>query len=352
MRQKRNIWIYERIVKPLLFQLDPEFVHGLTLKILGFTGGFDLSRSLIKRMFFEDNKKNQSVEVFGLKFSNPVGLAAGYDKDGIALRGLDALGFSHIEIGTVTPLPQYGNPKKRVFRIPQEGALINRMGFPGQGMEIIRSRLEKIKSSKSNTIFGVNIGRNKDTLNEDASRDYLQLFNSFYNIADYLVVNISSPNTLGLRRLQARGRIESLLMDLNKTRKGLNSRIPILVKISPDLEEAELDDVIEAIITTEMDGIVAVNTTINHENLKSPLKIEVGGLSGSPLTSTSKRIVAYIYSKTKGQLPIIGVGGIMTPDQAKAMLDAGASLIQIYTGLIYSGPSFVKMILQFLVQNE
>ncbi len=332
----------------LLFRIDPEFIHTLTLKALSISSEIEPLRYIINKSFDASNGTGLPVDIFGLRFPNPVGLAAGYDKDGLAWRGLASLGFGHIEIGTVTPYPQVGNPKPRIFRIPEEHALINRMGFPGDGVEVVRRRLSRSGVKNFNTILGVNIGKNKDTPIEDAAQDYVYLFENLFDIADYLAVNVSSPNTIGLRRLQARDLLERLLLQLKNARERLRTNTPILLKVSPDLSEKELFDIVETILGVDMDGIIIGNTTVNRENIQSLKREEAGGLSGSPLTGISRRIVANIQKETGGVLPIIGVGGIMTPDDAKAMLDAGASLIQVYTGLIYAGPGLVRRINKYL----
>ncbi len=341
-------WFYPQIVRPILFQLDPERVHHLTIQALRASGALPASRWLVKRLLGVPRLPEEPVRAFGLQFPNPVGLAAGYDKDGLAWRGLVALGFGHLEVGTVTPRPQAGNPRPRVFRIPAEAALINRMGFPGLGAEALRQRLSRGGRVRSQVILGVNIGKNKETPNEEAAQDYLSLLHAFAPLADYLAVNVSSPNTVGLRRLQARDLLESLLTQLKAASAGLEQPRPILVKIAPDLDDVELDDALGAILASGVDGIIATNTTIGRQNLRSPLKAESGGLSGAPLTSRSREMVSQIYRRTHGQLPIIGVGGIMTPEDAQAMLDAGATLIQVYTGLVYAGPGLVGDILKAL----
>lgn len=356
--------MYTFLIRPLLFRLDPERVHDLTLQALRFTGRFSVLEKIIRRQFAARSQKDASVNAFGLKFPNPVGLAAGYDKDGLAWRGLAALGFGHIEIGTITPRPQAGSPKPRVFRIPEEGAVINRMGFPGRGADFIAVSLRGAQRhgdlpltgeiapsslmTRNDVILGVNIGKNKDTPNEAAAQDYVYLLERFSPFADYFAVNVSSPNTVGLRRLQARDHLEDLLSQLVQARLRSPVCRPILVKLAPDLADAELDDALGAIMDTGMDGVIATNTTVSRENLKSAVRKEAGGLSGSPLTARSRTMVAEIYRRTDGKLPIVGVGGIMTPDDAKAMLDVGATLIQVYTGLIYAGPGLVKEIIESL----
>jgi dihydroorotate dehydrogenase len=273
------------------------------------------------------------VQAFGLHFPNPIGLAAGYDKDGLAWRGLAALGFGHIEIGTVTPRPQAGNPKPRLFRLVEDRALINRLGFPGLGAEAVAQSMAGAPGYKEGgrLILGVNLGMNKDTPLE----------------------NVSSPNTAGLRRLQGREMLETLLGALAKERQqlalGRGGRAPLLVKLAPDLTEAELDDALDVIVRTGMDGVIAANTTLEREaGLRSGQRTEVGGLSGQPLRVRSAAVLQSVVKKLGGRLPVISVGGIMGPEDAKSRLDAGATLVQVYTGLIYAGPGLVKKILQTL----
>jgi dihydroorotate dehydrogenase len=340
--------MYSRIFRSLLFKFDPEIIHTLTVQALRFVGSNLLLKKMIWKYFDAYRYKTAPVDAFGIKFPNPVGLAAGYDKDGFAWRGLEVLGFGHVEIGTVTPKAQIGNPKPRIFRCIEERAIINRMGFPGKGSDYVHSRMSKSNISLSNMIKGINIGKNKDTPNEEAYQDYITLLKRFSSIADYLVVNVSSPNTIGLRKLQTRVYLEDLLSKMYSVRATMKVQPPILVKISPDLSNDQLDDVLEAVVRTGMDGIIATNTTIKRFPMKSNLGKEAGGLSGAPLSEVSRRMVSEIYQRTEGKLPIIGVGGIMSPGDAKSMLDAGAILIQIYSGLIYGGPTLVRDILKSL----
>lgn len=364
--------MYKKI-SPLLFKLNPEDIHALSLDALNNTRYIFGAQWLLKQIFSAPPKP---VEVFGLTFPNPVGLAAGFDKNAAALRGLSILGFGHIEIGTVTPLPQSGNPEPRVFRLPEDEAIINRMGFPSKGATKVVKALSKLgyckyaskKSSrvinlrrffpeidrrrKSSMILGVNIGKNKTTPNKEAVLDYLSLLELFAPCADYLTINVSSPNTEGLRDLQGRAALEELLTQLDYQRnfeqKTLRKKIPLLVKLSPDLSDAELDDALDVILATNMDGIIATNTTLARERLKSVHRTESGGLSGSPLRSTSEAALSRILKRVNGKIPIISAGGIMTPDDAKRRLDMGATLVQIYTGLVYQGPGFVKEIVKSL----
>jgi dihydroorotate dehydrogenase len=332
--------------RSLLFRLDPERAHDLTVSLMQLAGALPPVRMLLRRFFTPDSRK--AVQAFGLTFPNPVGLAAGYDKDGLAWRGLACLGFGHIEVGTVTPRPQAGNPRPRIFRIPAEGAVINRMGFPGKGAEFVYQRLNVSTFKRPDVILGVNIGKNKNTPNEQADRDYLALLERFAPLADYLAVNVSSPNTIGLRRLQARDHLESLLASLIERRSKLEAQPPILVKLAPDLNDAELDDALDAILSAGVDGVIATNTTISREGVDSPVRNEAGGLSGAPLRQRSTAMIREIHQRTAGKLPIIGVGGIMSVDDARAKLDAGADLIQVYTGMIYRGPGLAREIVEGL----
>jgi dihydroorotate dehydrogenase len=354
-------------LRSLLFKLDPETAHLLTLELVRLAGNVPLSRWLLQMIFASPKKP---VEAFGLKFKNPVGLAAGYDKDGIAIPGLETLGFGHIEIGTITPRPQPGNPQPRVFRLVEDEGVINRMGFPSQGSEYVQQQLNPALSRgfldwlfgvqyrkkmrfllpRRNTILGINLGKNKDTPNEEAVFDYLSLLQSFAPLADYLAINVSSPNTVGLRSLQGRDALEALLTQLHLQRnieqEKLKKRIPVLVKLAPDLTAQELDDAVGVIVAIGMDGIIATNTTLSREGLRSTHQAETGGLSGKPLTGMSDTVLAQIVKKVGGQIPVVGVGGIMCPDDAKRKLDLGAALVQVYTGMIYAGPGLVKEIVQ------
>jgi dihydroorotate dehydrogenase len=314
------------------------------------------------------------VEAFGLTFRNPVGLAAGYDKDAVAIRGLSSLGFGHVEVGTVTPRPQPGNPKPRIFRLVEDDAVINRMGFPSQGSEYIQMQLnpllkvgwfernfgiqprgqkqKKVMVQKGDSILGVNIGKNKETPNEEAVLDYLELLQNFAPYADYLAINISSPNTVGLRQLQGRDALQGLLTHLHAQRKleeeRLKKRVPLLVKLAPDLTESELNDAVDVILDTHMDGIIATNTTLARDGLRSEQRGETGGLSGIPLRLRSEALLGQIVKRVDGRIPIVSVGGIHSPEDAKKRLAMGASLVQVYTGLIYEGPGLVRKIVKGL----
>lgn len=329
--------------RSLLFKLDPEVAHHLTLQLVRMAGIVPPSRWLLEWMFSAPPKP---VHAFGLTFRNPVGLAAGYDKDGVAVYGLSALGFGHLELGTVTPRPQPGNPKPRVFRLIEEQGVINRMGFPGRGMQYASKQVSAIRKRSGGVVLGLNLGKNKDTPLENAAEDYITLMRTFAPLADYLAINISSPNTVGLRRLQGREMLETLLEQIRVERLTLNVRRPVLVKIAPDLSEDELDDAVGAILDKGMDGIIATNTTLSREGIRSPLGAESGGLSGRPLTALSDSVLEKVVARVNARVPVIAVGGIMTPDDAKRKLDLGATLIQVYTGLIYAGPGLVKAIIR------
>ena len=331
--------------RSLLFRLDPETAHLLSLKAIAQVGHVPGLRSVVASRFSVPDA--EPVEVFGLTFPNRVGLAAGYDKDGDGWRGLTCLGFGHIEVGTVTPEPQPGNPRPRVFRLVKERSVINRMGFPGRGAAYVAERLRGRKPG--GPVIGVNIGKQKTTPIEDAANDYEELVDVFAPLADYLAVNISSPNTPGLRRLQERGFLGALLRRVAARRDEVADRIgrrtPVLVKLAPDLLDEQLVTAVDVIVESGLDGIIATNTTISREGVDSPLAEEEGGLSGAALTDMSTRVVAMIHDHTGGGIPIVGVGGIMGPEDARAKLDAGATLVQVFTGLVYEGPGLVRKIL-------
>lgn len=333
-----------QLLRPLLFSLDPETAHRITLQLLRITGNFPLSNWLLTQLYKTPTKP---VQAFGLTFKNPVGLAAGYDKDALAIRGLAALGFGHIEVGTVTLEAQAGNPRPRVFRLVEDEAVINRMGFPSKGAKFVSKQLSATSGQKS-VILGVNLGKNKDTPLEEAAKDYIELMKVFAPLADYLTINISSPNTVGLRRLQGREMLESLLAQINVERGRRNVKLPILVKISPDMSEDELDDAVGIILEKGMDGIIAANTTLAREGARSRYQRESGGLSGSPLRVRSEAVLKRVVKLVEGRIPIISAGGIMSPEDAKKRLALGASLVQVYTGLVYRGPALVREMVRAL----
>jgi dihydroorotate dehydrogenase len=324
------------LVRSVLFRFDPEDVHGLVLGLIRWAGLLPPTYALVQALYGYDDPRLE-VEVFGVRFKNRVGLAAGYDKNGVGVRGLSALGFGHIEVGTVTRGFQAGNPRPRVHRVVEADALINSMGFPNDGVNTLRIR-------RGDARVGINIGKSKDTPIEQAADDYCALLRQVHSQADYVALNVSSPNTLNLRRLQARDIIEGLLKAVAEVRNSLQRRIPLLVKIAPDLNEAEVDDVLSAIERAGIDGIIATNTTVSREGVPARYAGLPGGLSGAPLRMRSTEMVRYIARQTGGRLPIVGVGGIASPEDALEKLDAGASLVQVYTGLVYAGPGLVKAI--------
>ena len=332
-----------KLIKPLLFRFDPEFIHHFVTGCLNVGNRIWGIKSVMKNVFhLADNRLER--EVMGLKFKNPVGLAAGFDKNADLVEELATFGFGFIEIGTVTPLPQPGNDKPRMFRLPADKGLINRMGFNNQGVDVVAARLSRVR--RNGLVIGGNIGKNKITTNEDAVSDYIKCFDRLFDVVDYFVVNVSSPNTPGLRELQEKEPLKKILNTLQQRNRKNDISRPILLKIAPDLSESQLDDIIEIVQETNIAGVVATNTTISRDGLVSAeaLKIETGGLSGKPLTQRSTEVIRYLSEKSKKSFVIIGVGGIHSPEDAVEKLEAGASLIQLYTGFIYEGPGLVKKI--------
>lgn len=336
--------MYKSLIRPLLFLIGPEKVHHLVFRILQINGKVPGFQSLLKAMFQYQNPKLEK-EIFGIRFKNPVGLAAGFDKDARLIDELACFGFGFIEIGTLTPKAQPGNDKPRLFRLTDDQALINRMGFNNEGAF---AAVDRLKKRKSDVIVGGNIGKNKITLNENAFDDYAKCFEALYDYVDYFVVNVSSPNTPGLRELQEKQPLRKLMLHIIQLSKAKPVYKPVLLKIAPDLTQTQLDDVIDILIQTSTDGVIATNTTISRSDLQTPLseieKIGNGGLSGKPLTKRSTEVIKYLRSKLGKSFPIIGVGGIMTPEDAIEKLEAGADLIQLYTGFIYEGPGVVSKI--------
>jgi len=339
-----------QLLRKILFWFDAEEVHYFSMNMLVFFCRFSFIKNLLKRNFTPTGK-DFSKKIFGLTFSNPVGLAAGFDKNAKYLSELETLGFGFVEIGTVTPLPQEGNPKPRLFRLPKDKALINRMGFNNDGAKVVAARIRKykIKNQKSKTqlIIGGNIGKNKITLNEDAWKDYEICFNELHDTVDYFVVNVSSPNTPGLRDLQQKDSLKKILTHLQEINNLKPIKRPLLLKISPDLSQNELDDIIDLAQEIQLNGLVAANTTISRNNLITPEKelnkIGAGGLSGKPLREESTRITDHIHSRSS--IPIISSGGIFSAADATEKFNNGASLIQVWTGFIYEGPAIVRKIL-------
>ncbi|HQZ23599.1 MAG TPA: quinone-dependent dihydroorotate dehydrogenase, partial [Thermoflexales bacterium] len=327
-------------IRPLLFLMEPERAHAVSYRALRLAMRLPGGEAILRRAF-APTRTPSPTPLFGLNFPNLVGVAAGYDKDALAWRGLAALGFGHVEVGTVTPRPQPGNPKPRVFRLPQDGALINRMGFPNAGAAFVARQLRGPKPP--NFVLGVNIGKNKDTPLEAAASDYVSLIQTFAPLADYIAINISSPNTEGLRRLQARETMQALLSACAAARPA---GLPLLVKLAPDLNDDELEDALGVCVDTRLDGVILTNTTLRRDGLRAgpELANQKGGLSGAPLRDVSTGIIRRASRLTGGRLPIIGVGGIDSPSAAQEKLDAGAALVQVYTGLVYAGPMLAKNI--------
>lgn len=338
--------MYKLLIRPLLFLFDPEEVHYFTFSAIRFISKIPGFSSIFRAIYVIEDKRLET-EVFGLKFKNPVGLAAGFDKDAVLYNELSNFGFGFIEIGTLTPKAQDGNPKKRLFRLKQDAAIINRMGFNNKG---IQAAIEKLKQNKG-VLIGGNIGKNKLTPNENAADDYVICFEALYDYVDYFVVNVSSPNTPNLRELQEKEPLTKLLQTLQDLNLARPKQKPILLKIAPDLTDEQLLDIIDIVNKTKIAGVIATNTTISREGLQSENKAEVGGLSGKPLTSRSTEVIRFLSQKSNKSFPIIGVGGIHSAQEAIDKLEAGASLIQLYTGFIYEGPALVKAINKKILES-
>ncbi len=345
-----------KVLRTILFCFDPELVHSFSMNGLNLLCRIPFIKKLLTKQFAPEPGKNSSYSLFHIQFVNRVGLGAGFDKNASYLTELEALGFGFVEIGTVTPLPQAGNDKPRLFRLPKDKALINRMGFNNDGVEAVAQRLAswKLKAQQRETrnekrlIIGGNIGKNKITPNEEAWKDYEKCFLALHDYVDYFVVNVSSPNTPGLRELQEKDALHKILTNLQSQNSKLKSQKPILLKIAPDLTQEQIDDVIALALEIKLDGLVASNTTISRDQLQTPdsrlTTIGAGGLSGLPVKARSTEIVKYIYQKSNGQIPIIASGGIFTGADAKEKIEAGASLVQVWTGFVYEGPGIVKQI--------
>lgn len=343
--------MYKSIIRPLLFMVSAETIHHIMMGMFKLANYIPGLKCVINKMFAIKDPALER-EVFGLKFPNPVGLAAGFDKNGEVSDVLSSLGFGFVEVGTITPRAQSGNPRPRLFRLQKDSALINRMGFNNTGVE---SMVNNLRHRNTRNIIGGNLGKNTATDNELAPVDYLRSFRVLYEYVDYFVINVSCPNVASLTCLQDKDNLKLILQGLLDFRRGQNQYRPILLKISPDLTEKQLDDVIESMIEFSIDGIVATNTTTSREGLATDAEavkaIGKGGLSGKPLTQKAIQTVRYIHEKTSGSFPIIGVGGIMSEQEALDMLDAGASLIQVYSGFIYNGPSFVRRICKRILER-
>jgi dihydroorotate dehydrogenase len=331
--------MYKQIIRPILFCFDPEKVHYFTFSLIRLVSKIPGIPSLF-RLIYEVNDKRLETEVFGLKFKNPIGLGAGFDKDATLYKELSSFGFGFIEIGTLTPKGQEGNPKKRAFRLLEDSAIINRMGFNNGG---VRLAIEKLKENKD-VLIGGNIGKNKLTPNENAVDDYLICFNALYDYVHYFVVNVSSPNTPNLRELQEKEPLTKLLRTLQNENLAKPKPKPILLKIAPDLTDSQLLDIIDIVNETKIAGVIATNTTLSREGLQSDNKKETGGMSGKPLAKRSTEVIRFLSERSNKAFPIIGVGGIHSAEDAIEKLEAGASLIQLYTGFIYEGPALIKEI--------
>ena len=345
--------MYKSILKPLLFSLSPEKAHHFTTKL--FQGVIKIPgvKSITNRLYNYEHPALKR-EVFGLTFNNPVGLAAGFDKDGKYIQAMSNIGFGFLEIGTVTPKPQVGNLKPRLFRLPESKGLINRMGFNNDGVEALVERLKNLPSKPC--IIGGNIGKNKITPNSEATNDYVFCFEALFPYVDYFVVNVSSPNTPGLRELQEKKPLTKLLLTLQENNQERKNPKPILLKIAPDLTNEQLDDIIDIIQNTKTAGVIATNTTIDRSGLvesKDDIeKIGTGGLSGAPLKNKATAVIKYLHEKSNGSFPIIGVGGICSEEDALEKLEAGATLIQVYSGMVYEGPGLVKRICKEIIRRS
>ena len=344
--------MYKHILKPILFRFNPETAHNMIMSSLTFLRHIPFAGS-ITRSIFKKETPTLAKEVFGINFPNPVGLAGGLDKNGEHYNDLANFGFGFVEIGSLTPKPQDGNPKPRCFRVPQDRAIINRFGINNKG---VKNAVEHLKKDRPNVIVAANISKNTTSINEDAAKDYETSFALLYDFVDMFVVNVSCPNVVGLTALQDISFLSDIVDRLLDLRRYYDTYRPILLKVSPDLSSEQLDDIIDYCLRSGIDGIVAGNTTRSRDGLTiDPKKIEEignGGMSGAPVHKKNLELVRYIHTKSEGRLPIIGVGGIMSGEEAQAMMDAGASLVEIYSGFIYEGPGLVKKILTHLENDN
>lgn len=344
--------MYKLLLKPIFFLFDPEKIHHWVFGTLRFAFKIPGVGAIV-RSSHEIQHPALVTEVAGLKFPNPVGLAAGFDKDALLFDELGALGFGFIEVGTLTPKPQPGNDKPRMFRLPQDGGLINRMGFNNGG---VQAAVQRLKNRKTNVLIGGNIGKNKVTPNEEATNDYVVCFDALHDVVDYFVVNVSSPNTPGLRDLQDKEPLTALLNTLQERNSKMQHPKPIFLKIAPDLTDSQLDDIIAIVSDSKIAGVIATNTTIDRSKLTTAKErveaIGAGGLSGKPLTKRATEVIRYLHTKSNGSFPIIGVGGIHSEQDALEKLEAGARLVQLYTGFIYEGPGLVKRINKAILKQR
>jgi len=343
--------MYKQLIYPFLKQVDAEKAHDGTIRLLEMVQNRSVGRALLR--ILAGNVPQRQVNLWGLNFPNQLGVAAGFDKDARVIRALSVLGFGHVEVGTLTPHGQAGNPKPRVFRLPEDRAIINRMGFPNCGVAAAVKRLRLLKGTELNCVLGVSLGKQKETPLDEAAGDYEEVMTGVYQYADYLAINVSSPNTRALRRLQGKRQLDNLLERLTNHNVVLAQRFntrekPLLIKIAPDLTFSEIDMILDCALSHGMAGILATNTTLTRDGLSSLNYREVGGLSGIPLAKKSNEIVAYVSRRTQGQLVIIGVGGVFTAEDVRQKLAAGASLVQLYTGMVYEGPGLAGRLMRAL----
>lgn len=344
--------MYKLLIRPLFFSFDPEQVHHFTFSLVRFLSKIPLVPSLFRTLFVVKDQKLER-EVFGLKFKNPVGLAAGFDKNAVLFNELANFGFGFIEIGTVTPIPQVGNPKKRIFRLIEDQGLINRMGFNNEGVE---TAITQLKKNKGKILIGGNIGKNTQTTPEHYTADYVTCFNALHPYVDYFVLNVSCPNVGSHAKLNDKDYLLELISTVKNANKTFGKQKPILLKIAPDLNDAQLDEIIELVSETQLDGVIASNTSVDRSDLKATVSqleaIGNGGVSGQPVKDKSTKVIKYLSEKSNKAFPIIGVGGIHSAEDALEKLDAGATLVQIYTGFIYEGPSLIKKINKAILKRK
>lgn len=344
--------MYQSILRPILFRFDPEKVHYFIFSVIKNLSAVPGVSFLFKKSYAIEDKRLER-EVFGLKFKNPVGLAAGFDKNAVLYNELANFGFGFIEIGTVTPKAQEGNPKKRLFRLQEDQAIINRMGFNNEGLE---AAIELLKKNKGSLIIGGNIGKNTQTAPQDYTRDYLECFNALHPYVDYFVLNVSCPNVSSHAKLNDRDYLEELITAVQEANKTFAKQKPILLKIAPDLNNEQLDEIVELLLDTKLDGVIASNTSTSRANLKTSVErleeIGNGGVSGKPVTEKSTQVIKYLADKSNRAFPIIGVGGVHTAADALAKIEAGATLVQVYTGFIYSGPKLIKQINKAILKKS
>ncbi|WP_458626256.1 quinone-dependent dihydroorotate dehydrogenase [Winogradskyella sp. PC D3.3] len=342
--------MYKALIRPVLFSFDPEKVHYFTFSLIRNVSKLPGIKSLFRSLYLIEDKRLER-ELFGLKFKNPVGLAAGFDKNAVLYNELANFGFGFIEVGTVTPKAQEGNPKQRLFRLKDDKGIINRMGFNNEGLQ---AAILKLKKNKGEVIIGGNIGKNTQTLPENYTKDYLECFNALHPYVDYFVLNVSCPNVGSHAKLNDKDYLLELISSVQKANETFEKQKPILLKIAPDLNNVQLDEIVELIAETNLDGVIASNTSIDRTGLKTSdarlTEIGNGGLSGQPIKSKSTKVIKYLADKSNKAFPIIGVGGIHSAEDAIEKLEAGADLVQVYTGFIYEGPSLIKQINKTLLK--